>query len=95
MAIRYTFHGQPPAAASGYGVQALPAQVGNHVDVADGSVSGALAEGLYKINATSNSMLRWDSASLTDGTGGTQLDSGDWLVAYIKEGMKIGVSAYA
>lgn len=95
MAIIYTFHGEPKADWAGHRTDALPAQIGDQVAVADGAASAALPAGLYRIFATGDSLVRWDSASLTNGSGGMPLLADDWVIAYINEDRKIGCSAYA
>jgi hypothetical protein len=94
MTLRYTFHGQPPRDAQGFKVEALPAQIGNYVAVADGSASAELPEGLYRVSAITDSLFR-HGLNVANGANGGDLKANDWVVVYVREGHKIGCSAYA
>lgn len=67
-------------------------QLADAVAVADGAASSDLAEGIYRIAATSASLVRI-GAGLSNGTGGEVWPSGTIEFRHVSAGEKIGCSA--
>lgn len=68
------------------------AQTGDSIDVADGGVSAALTGGLYRVKATTASVIRI-GADPSDATNGEPLDAGETEARMIPDGFKIACDA--
>lgn len=92
MAVEVTYYGKSrPRDASGALIDALPAQVGAAITVTAG-VSAALPEGIYKIDATSDGLVRWGDSTLASATGGDPWKIGESQVVWIEANGKIASS---
>jgi hypothetical protein len=67
-------------------------QLSDSVTVADGAASSALSAGLYRIAATSNSLVRV-GPGLTNGSGGFYMAAGTTEAVRVPEGFVVGCSA--
>lgn len=99
MALLYTYHGQRPREAgssthAGTVVDALPAQVGNAVAIADDDVATGLAAGLYEVTATSAcGAVRHSNGALANAAGGKPRAEGWEAVLYVGQGGSIACDA--
>lgn len=93
MSIVITPHGERLRDKVGSLVDALPGQTGPRVAVGAGSISGALAKGLYRIKATAACRVMIGAAAAGDASNGEPWDAGEVETRFVDEGQKIAVAA--